>query len=37
MFAATVGWCSLKVGAVEVVETAAYRRVVQAVRKVEGK
>ena len=37
MFAAIVGWCCLKASVVEVVETAAYRRVVQAVRKVEGK
>lgn len=37
MFAAIVGWCCLKAGVVEVVETAAYRRAVQAVRKVEGK
>ena len=33
MFAAIVGWCCLKAGVVEVVETAAYRQVVQAVRK----
>lgn len=28
MFVAIVGWCCLKAGAVEVVEAAAYRRVV---------
>jgi hypothetical protein len=36
MFVAIVGWCCLKAGVVEVVETAAYRWVVQAARKVEG-
>jgi hypothetical protein len=36
MLVAIVGWCCLKAGVVEVVEMVAYRRVVQAVRKVEG-